>query len=124
MELEVFLKQWNHPVEQMEESLKILSGQEEELKDVLQTIGRNFQGEEWNSVRRNIRKSETALHEQIRHLWNMKTALGKIKRLYEDCENEIIETGEGGCRRMPEQIGVIDLTAWSSIPFQIKKEGE
>ena len=48
MELEVFLKQWNHPVEQMEESLKILSGQEEELKDVLQTIGRNFQGEEWN----------------------------------------------------------------------------
>ncbi|MCI8785330.1 MAG: hypothetical protein HFI84_01575 [Eubacterium sp.] len=126
MEIEVFLKQWNqnHPVEQMEEGLKILSRQEKELEDIHQNMARNFQGEEWNSVRKNIRRAEEMLHEQISHIWDMKIALEKTKRLYETCENEIIETGEEVSRRMPEQIGVIDLTAWNPISFQIKKEGE
>lgn len=124
MEIEVFLKQWNHSVEQIGEGLKILSRQEEELKDIHQNMVRDFQGEEWNSVRKKIRTAEITLHEQISHLWDMKIALEKIKRLYVACENEIIEIGEEESYKMTEHIGVIDLTAWNQISFQLKKEGE
>lgn len=124
MEIEVFLKQWNHPVEQIGESLKILSRQEEELKDIYQNMVRDFRGGEWNSVRKKIRTAEITLHEQISHLWDMKIALEKIKRLYEACENEIIEIGEEESQRMAEQIGVMDLSAWNQVSFQLKKEGE
>lgn len=124
MEIEVSLKQWNHPVEQMEENLKILSRQEEELRAIRQNMIRDFQGEEWSSVRKMIGKAEETLQDQISHLWDMKIALEKIKRLYEDCENEMIAIGEGEKKWMPENLKVQDLKAWNLMPFKLKTEGE
>ena len=120
MEIEAAFEKWNGLAGHLEELYYKLSRKEKELEEISQSIQKEVSGENLDLVKRSLRKKEELLHGQVVCLWDMKIALEKVKRLYEGCEEGIIDEGEGIIVDRAPDFCVRDLTAWNVIPIQFK----
>lgn len=120
MELELSLKRWNRLIGQLSEYTKILRHSEAELEEICSRIRKEEKTQENISIVKSIQKQEDSLHGQVIRLNEMRTALEKIKRLYEECEDSIVETGEGEYRHFPEEFQVAKLRGWDVVSVILK----
>lgn len=109
MEIEISTGRWHYLTGQLEEDIETLIKKETELDELCHAMQKNS-GADMRAVIQSIRKEEEFLHTQTNCLTDMKIGLEKIRRFYQECEEETVLAGEADRKPFPENFRTMDLS--------------
>ncbi len=120
MEAEIRLKQWKYLTGLMEECGRQLHANAAELNELcgkFREIGESQCGE---TLIKKLQIQSEGLQEQTEKLRDMKTVLERAERLYENCEERILQAGQEKGKRFEETLKAVELQQLAQIKVVLK----
>lgn len=120
MEAEIRLKRWKYLTWLMEECGRQLYADAAELDELcgkLREMGGSPCGE---ALIKKLQIQCEGLQEQAEKLGDMKTVLERAERLYENCEERILQTGQEKGKRFEETLRTAELKQLAQIKVVLK----
>ena len=109
MELEIGISSLKQTEEQLDGCRRITRGCAEEMAEVLAVLEKEMDDDAGYELRRRLKKYQQSMIDSHDRLQILKLGISRIGRLYGQCEEEIIESGEAPVRRYEERPEVQNL---------------
>lgn len=124
MEIQVTLAKWNPLMEDLKREADFIKRKEMELQGLRRDLRKVINGNEKERIIRVIYREEEHLHRQAEILADLRIALEKAKRMYEHCEQDLMDACEIPQKRFQEKIHVTNLNGWGGIPVRLQGREE
>ncbi len=115
MELDVRLKRWNYLAEQLKGCERQICSSAAGLDDLCEKIQRRAVSQSDQIIWKSLLKEREYLREQAGKIRDMKAALEQIGRMYENCEESVIQAAETDARQFEEKLSVAGLQHLTQI---------
>ena len=124
MEIQITLVKWDSLIEDLKRRADFIKRKEMELQGLRKSLRKSINEKEKQKIVRGIGREEENLHRQTEILADLRIAMEKAKRLYENCEQDIMQTCEAPPKRFQEKIHVANLKGWRGIPVRLNERKE
>lgn len=124
MEIQVTLAKWNPLMEDLKREADFIKRKEMELQGLRRDLRKVINGSEKEKIIRVIYREEEHLHRQAEILADLRIALEKAKRMYEHCEQDLMDACEIPQKRFQEKIRITNLNGWGGIPVRLQERKE
>lgn len=124
MEIQITLAKWDSLIESLERGANFIRKKEMELQGLRRDLRKVINGSEKERILRVICREEEHLHRQAEILADLRIAMEKAERMYEHCEQDLMDACEIPQKRFQEKIHVTSLNGWGGIPVRLQEREE
>ena len=124
MEVQAGVKKWDILIRMLEGNAYSLRKKEVELQELRYRMKRTAKGNAQERILKMLFLEEDRLHRQVKAIFELRTALEKAKRFYEDSEQNAVSSMEMVRKSFPEKFQTVELDGWAGIPVTLGEERE